>query len=83
MTIFFSILRSPLDKQAIQDVKLLGLASNIIKSMPIGQITAHELAYLRNMDEFVEELGRLSNCAMAKAKATEHARADFSDSCAP
>ncbi|KAM4067058.1 fungal specific transcription factor [Hirsutella rhossiliensis] len=84
VTIFFSILRNPLDEQATQDVELLGLASNIIKSMPISQITAHEMAYLGRVDEFVAELGRLGKCAIAKSRneAKEYARAGFSDNCA-
>ncbi|KND87494.1 putative transcriptional regulatory protein [Tolypocladium ophioglossoides CBS 100239] len=68
MTLFFNILRNPLDDQAILDVELLSAASELIRSMPIRRVTPHETAYLRKADEFVAELSRLGKCAIAKSQ---------------
>ncbi|PNY27565.1 transcriptional regulatory protein [Tolypocladium capitatum] len=68
MTLFFNILRDPLDDQAIHDVELLSSASELIRSMPTPRVTPYETAYLRMADEFVAELSRLGKCAIAKSQ---------------
>ncbi|RDA92076.1 hypothetical protein CP533_3576 [Ophiocordyceps camponoti-saundersi (nom. inval.)] len=66
VTLFFNVLRDPTDAQAADDVDLLSSASEVIKTMPVGGITARELAYLTEVDDFVAELGRLARCALAR-----------------
>ncbi|ODA77254.1 hypothetical protein RJ55_06881 [Drechmeria coniospora] len=68
MTLFFNILRNPLHEYAVHDVELLSSASDLIRSMPIRRVTAHETAYLQKMDGFVAELSRLSRCAIEKSR---------------
>jgi hypothetical protein len=68
MSIFFNILRNPRHEYATHDTELLTLATKVIRSMPILKVTTHEVEYLRKMDAFVEELGRLSQAAIAKAQ---------------
>lgn len=68
LSIFFNILRNPRHEYAAHDMELLTLATKVIRSMPILRVTTHEVEYLRKMDAFVEELGRLSQAAIAKAQ---------------
>ncbi|PON23759.1 hypothetical protein TGAM01_v207406 [Trichoderma gamsii] len=68
LSLFFNILRNPRHEYAAHDMELLTLATNVIRSMPILRVTTHEVEYLRKMDAFVEELGRLSQAAIAKAQ---------------
>ncbi|PHH74044.1 hypothetical protein CDD80_3406 [Ophiocordyceps camponoti-rufipedis] len=50
VTLFFHVLRNPGDAQAAADVRLLSQASDVIKTMPVGGITARERAYLLEVD---------------------------------
>ncbi|UKZ68498.1 uncharacterized protein TrAtP1_009529 [Trichoderma atroviride] len=68
LSLFFNILRNPRHEYAAHDMELLTLATKVIRSMPILRVTTHEVEYLRKMDAFVEELGRLSQAAIAKAQ---------------
>ncbi|KAL7967432.1 fungal-specific transcription factor domain-containing protein [Trichoderma sp. SZMC 28014] len=68
LSIFFNILRNPRHEYATHDMELLTLATKVIRSMPILRVTTHEIEYLRKMDAFVEELGRLSQAAITKAQ---------------
>ncbi|KAK6448736.1 hypothetical protein FP744_10004986 [Trichoderma asperellum] len=68
LSIFFNILRNPRHEYATHDVELLTLATKVIRSMPILKVTTHEVEYLRKMDAFIEELGRLSQAAITKAQ---------------
>ncbi|KAH6603540.1 fungal specific transcription factor domain-containing [Trichoderma cornu-damae] len=68
LSIFFNILRNPKHEYAAHDVELLASSTKVIRSMPIHRITTHELEYLHKMDAFIEELGRLSQAAIAKVQ---------------
>lgn len=67
MSIFFNILMHPLEDQAKVDLELLSSAADLVKSMPASRLTPHELAYMKLVNDFVAELIRLCNCAIAKA----------------
>ena len=69
MTVFFNILRDPLNALSTLDVELLSKTSDVIRSMPRNRATAFEAAYLTQMDGFVAELLRLGKCAIVKAQA--------------
>jgi hypothetical protein len=49
-------------------MELIASSTKVIRSMPILRVTKHEVDYLSKMDAFVEELGRLSQAAIAKAQ---------------
>ncbi|KAL7791849.1 hypothetical protein V8C37DRAFT_416595 [Trichoderma ceciliae] len=68
LSIFFNILRNPQHEYAAHDVELLASSTKVIRSMPIHRVTTRELEYLRKMDAFIEELGRLSRAGIAKAQ---------------
>jgi hypothetical protein len=69
MVLFFNILQNPGHGLAVHDMQLLGKTSQIIRSMPIRRVTSHEMEYLKNMDNLVAELSRLSKCAIDKHQA--------------
>ncbi|KAF3063145.1 hypothetical protein CFAM422_010496 [Trichoderma lentiforme] len=68
LSIFFNLLRNPQHEYAEHDIDLLASATKVIRSMPMHRVTTHELEYLRRMDAFIEELGRLCQAATAKAR---------------
>lgn len=68
LSIFFNILRNPRHEYATHDVELLTLATGVIRSMPMHKVTTYEVEYLRKMDAFIEELGRLGQAAITKAQ---------------
>ncbi|KAL7946733.1 fungal-specific transcription factor domain-containing protein [Trichoderma barbatum] len=68
LSIFFNLLRNPQHDYADHDLELLASASKVIRSMPMHRVTTHEIEYLRQVDAFIEELGRLSQAAIAKVR---------------
>ncbi|EHK21433.1 uncharacterized protein TRIVIDRAFT_180483 [Trichoderma virens Gv29-8] len=75
LSIFFNLLRNPQHEYADHDMGLLASATTVIRRMPMHRVTTHELEYLRKMDAFIEELGRLCQAAIAKAR-HEHGGAE-------
>ncbi|PHH61100.1 hypothetical protein CDD81_762 [Ophiocordyceps australis] len=71
MTVFFNILRNPLDDAASRDVELLSSSYDVIRSMPISRITRVERDYLQEVDAFIAELYRLGKCAISKSRAEQ------------
>ncbi|KAK4223151.1 putative transcription factor [Podospora fimiseda] len=68
VTIFCSILLDPLGENAVDDLKLLDAAPELINAIRIRQLTQNETVHLRLVDEFVTELSRLCHCAISEAK---------------
>ncbi|PHH82756.1 hypothetical protein CDD82_4921 [Ophiocordyceps australis] len=78
MTVFFNILRNPLDDAASRDVELLSSSYDVIRSMPISRITRLEKDYLQEVDAFIAELYRLGKCAISKSRAEQQvSKGDF------
>jgi hypothetical protein len=69
MALFFNILMDPLNPEVEEDVGLLASTADLIHSMPIHRLTSYELAHVKLVTEFVVELSRLSQKAIAKARA--------------
>ncbi|KAK3988921.1 putative transcription factor [Cladorrhinum sp. PSN332] len=68
VTIFCSILLDPLGENALEDLKLLDAAPDLIRAIKIRQLTRNETVHLRLVGEFVTELSRLCHCAIAQAQ---------------
>ena len=68
ITLFFNILMDPLNPQAPLDLECLRSANDLIQSMPIRRLTAHEIGHMKMVEMFVDELVRLGNCAILKAR---------------
>ncbi|OLN96419.1 putative transcriptional regulatory protein C530.05-like protein 1 [Colletotrichum chlorophyti] len=68
LTIFCNLLLQPLHPQSEEDVELLKSVPGLIQGLRTRRLTEHEVAHVKMIEAFVEELIRLSNCAIAKAK---------------
>lgn len=67
MTLFLNIIMYPLDPQAKLDIDLLSAAAELVRNMPVRKMTSHEIGHMKLVNDFVAELIRLANCAIAKA----------------
>ncbi|KPM39867.1 hypothetical protein AK830_g6707 [Neonectria ditissima] len=67
MTLFLNIIMDPLDPQAKHDIELLSAAAELVRNMPVRKMTSHEIGHIKLVNDFVAELARLANCAIAKA----------------
>ncbi|KAK7425317.1 hypothetical protein QQZ08_008214 [Neonectria magnoliae] len=67
MTLFLNIIMFPLDPQAKLDIDLLSAAADLVRSMPVRKMSLYEMGYMKLVNDFVAELIRLANCAIAKA----------------
>jgi hypothetical protein len=68
MILFFHVLAEPLDPQAKVDLRLLSSVAGLIRNIPIGSLTPHEIGHIRLASDFITELVRLGNCAIRKAR---------------
>ncbi|KAH7303945.1 fungal-specific transcription factor domain-containing protein [Stachybotrys elegans] len=66
LTIFCNILTSPLNPQAEQDLELLNQVPKLISDMCAIPIGATERTRLAQVQQFVEEMLRLSNAALCR-----------------
>ncbi|KAK9242427.1 hypothetical protein V1506DRAFT_495526 [Lipomyces tetrasporus] len=67
LTIFCNILLNPLDPRADEDLDLLNKVPDLIKGMPIRQLSLNEVMHINHLEDFVTELSRLGKCAIVKA----------------
>ncbi|KAK9485650.1 hypothetical protein V1527DRAFT_466489 [Lipomyces starkeyi] len=67
LTIFCNILLNPLDPRADEDLDLLNKVPDLIKGMPIRQLSLNEIMHIKFVQDFVTELSRLGKCAIFKA----------------
>ncbi|KAM5343372.1 hypothetical protein ACJ41O_011909 [Fusarium nematophilum] len=65
-SLFLSIVSHPLGPEAKTDLELLSSASDLVRHMPVGQLTSRELGHMDLVDSFVAELVRLGNLAIDK-----------------
>ncbi|KAH6657582.1 hypothetical protein BKA67DRAFT_590998 [Truncatella angustata] len=72
LTVFCNILLNPLDTRAEADLKLLGTAPELIKTMNFRRHTIGEVIHIKMIEDFVAELVRLGSCAIQKARQTQH-----------
>lgn len=70
MVLFFNILRDPLHEHAANGLEIISLTRDVIKSMPESKSRPQDARNLGRLDKLIAELGRLAQCAVAKAKAT-------------
>lgn len=70
MVLFFNLLRDPLHEHAANDLEIISLARDVIKSMPGSKFRPQDARNLGRLDKLIAELGRLGQCAVAKAKTT-------------
>ncbi|KAK9357276.1 hypothetical protein V1504DRAFT_442903 [Lipomyces starkeyi] len=68
LTIFCNILLNPLDPRAAEDLELIYRAPDLIKRMPLRQLSLNELKHINLVDDFVAEMSRLAQCAIIKAR---------------
>ncbi|KAG9249797.1 uncharacterized protein F5Z01DRAFT_684377 [Emericellopsis atlantica] len=68
MSLFVNILIHPLGEGADSDLEHLTTAVGVIRSIPLGNLSADEIDYVQAMCDFMMELIRLGNCAIWKAK---------------
>lgn len=57
----------PLDPQAKLDIELLAGAADLVRSMPVRRMTAHEISHIKLVNDFILEMIKLANCAVSKA----------------
>ncbi|KAF4433108.1 transcriptional activator Mut3p [Fusarium acutatum] len=69
ITLFSNILMNPLGSQTHLDLKLLGIAAEMFRFMPINQYSPRKLEQKQILEGFVIELARLGQCAVRKSEA--------------
>ncbi|KAF7560408.1 hypothetical protein G7046_g3743 [Stylonectria norvegica] len=74
MTLFFNVLLHPLDPQAKEDLELLSSAADLVRNMPVRKLTPYEVGHVKLVDDFVDELIRLGNCAIEKEQREKKAQ---------
>ncbi|KAI6781573.1 C6 zinc finger domain-containing protein [Emericellopsis cladophorae] len=68
MSLFVNILIHPLGERADSDLEHLTMAVGVIRSIPLGNLSADDIDYAQTMCDFMVELIRLGNCAIWKTK---------------
>lgn len=72
MTLFFNILRDPLNKEAEKDIELLGSVGTLIRSVSARHsLESHDSARVEALDQFIKELCRLGECAIVRVQSNE------------
>ncbi len=69
MTLFFKILRDPLDKESQNDATLIISVAILAKNVSSRQRWPQDdVKRIEELNQFIEELHRLAYCAIAKAQ---------------
>lgn len=68
MTIFCYVLYEPTAHTVRADLDLLKQVPRLIRSLPASALDVAQEAHLRSLNAFLDELPRLGNLALAKAK---------------
>ncbi len=58
----------PLAPEAREDIDLLSSAIDLVRKLPIRRLTTHEIVHIKMVNDFIDELVRLSKGAVIKAE---------------
>ncbi|KAL7813370.1 hypothetical protein V8C26DRAFT_405728 [Trichoderma gracile] len=68
LALFSNILSNPLDEVAPWDLEILRGAAGLFRGIPVRRLTLAELTHLKFLDAFSQELARLGELAIQKAR---------------
>ncbi|KAJ5485112.1 hypothetical protein N7539_005100 [Penicillium diatomitis] len=67
LTLFLNIVIHPLDHRSRDDLEVLTSTGNMIRKMPMLELTKAEIIHLRELNKFVTRLFWLGSSAVVKA----------------